>query len=126
MDPTLKRIRERLLARRDEILGTIIPFRLSGDDDVVRSQDDLPTTSTTIDVGLGVMEMKQKELTTIREAIRRIDDGTYGTCSACGEGISPARLEALPHAIKCKSCSESVVVPMRRSLTVPRSTVSFR
>lgn len=34
-------------------------------------------------------------------ALAKLDDGTYGSCEACGEPIAPARLEALPWAMRC-------------------------
>jgi RNA polymerase-binding protein DksA len=37
-------------------------------------------------------------------AIRRIDDGNYGTCERCGNPIEAARLKALPHALLCMDC----------------------
>lgn len=40
----------------------------------------------------------------ISEALNRIAAGTYGLCTRCGTQISPARLEALPHAATCIEC----------------------
>ena len=40
----------------------------------------------------------------LNEALRRIDDGTYGTCGVCGKQISKERLLAVPHATKCITC----------------------
>jgi DnaK suppressor protein len=40
----------------------------------------------------------------VREAIVRVDDGTYGRCLTCGQAIPPERLEAIPHASQCVSC----------------------
>ncbi len=40
----------------------------------------------------------------IHAAIARIDDGTYGACSTCGEPIGEMRLQALPFAIQCMDC----------------------
>lgn len=40
----------------------------------------------------------------LNEALRRIDDGTYGVCAVCGKQISKERLEAVPHATKCIEC----------------------
>ena len=37
----------------------------------------------------------------IEGALRRIDDGTYGTCVACGRSIGEERLEAVPYATLC-------------------------
>jgi DnaK suppressor protein len=38
-------------------------------------------------------------------ALERIAKGTYGICENCGEPIAPERLEALPYATTCLSCS---------------------
>ncbi|MBI5032140.1 MAG: TraR/DksA family transcriptional regulator [Chloroflexi bacterium] len=40
----------------------------------------------------------------IEAALRRIDDGSYGTCAACGEEIMPTRLRAIPYASLCIRC----------------------
>ncbi len=40
----------------------------------------------------------------IDEALRRIQEGTYGKCQSCGKQISAARLEAVPHARLCIDC----------------------
>jgi RNA polymerase-binding protein DksA len=45
------------------------------------------------------------EIHQIEAALRRISDGTYGTCAKCGEPIDPRRLKALPTAATCISCS---------------------
>jgi RNA polymerase-binding transcription factor DksA len=37
----------------------------------------------------------------IRQARRRVADGTYGTCEACGKPIPEDRLEARPWAVRC-------------------------
>ena len=45
----------------------------------------------------------------IDQALRRIQEGTFGNCAVCGKPISAARLEAVPHArlcINCKSAEE--------------------
>ena len=44
----------------------------------------------------------------VREAIdlalKRIEEGTFGTCTSCGKMIAEARLEAMPYATKCIEC----------------------
>ncbi|GIU96748.1 MAG: hypothetical protein KatS3mg013_0551 [Actinomycetota bacterium] len=37
----------------------------------------------------------------IDRALRRMEDGSYGVCSACGKPIEKARLKALPYADLC-------------------------
>lgn len=42
---------------------------------------------------------------TIRRALRRIDDGTYGICEVCGQPIGAARLEAVKDCCRCITCA---------------------
>jgi len=42
----------------------------------------------------------------IDEALRKLDEGTYGLCEDCGDGISSERLRILPFAIRCRDCQE--------------------
>ncbi|MBI4264629.1 MAG: TraR/DksA family transcriptional regulator [Acidobacteria bacterium] len=59
------------------------------------------------DIELALIQMKSETLNKINEALRRLDEGTYGNCFECGEEISPARLRALPFAVRCKDCEEA-------------------
>ena len=43
-------------------------------------------------------------LAAIDEALKRIEEGTFGTCARCGQPIAEARLEAMPYATKCIDC----------------------
>ena len=43
----------------------------------------------------------KERLEEVAAAIRRLDDGSYGTCEVCGVAISPARLEAMPASRFC-------------------------
>jgi DnaK suppressor protein len=49
-------------------------------------------------------------LTDIAAALRRMAEGTYGTCERCATTIPLERLEILPHARFCISCQPSQVV----------------
>ena len=44
-------------------------------------------------------------LAEIGAAERRLEDGSWGTCAACGTTIPPGRLEARPTALHCMSCA---------------------
>ncbi len=44
----------------------------------------------------------------LQEALRRLDDGTYGVCQDCHEAIVPKRLDALPWAKYCLPCQEKL------------------
>ena len=49
----------------------------------------------------GLEENAEHLLAEVDAALRRIDDGTYGTCEACGRRIDEDRLEAVPYATLC-------------------------
>ena len=46
----------------------------------------------------------EKHLSEVQDALRKLDNGTYGDCEACGRSIDPARLKAIPSAGLCFSC----------------------
>lgn len=47
------------------------------------------------------LRIVESELEDIDEALRRIDQGSYGTCDECGKPIAEERLEAKPWARLC-------------------------
>jgi RNA polymerase-binding transcription factor DksA len=53
----------------------------------------------------GLETVRLAEARQIRSALRRMDEGSYGTCANCGADISPARLQALPTATLCINCA---------------------
>lgn len=50
-------------------------------------------------------ETERAEVLEIRGALTRIEAGTYGRCTACGEEIAGKRLEALPTTRTCIGCA---------------------
>src|SRR6202165_3560643 len=48
-----------------------------------------------------ILEHIDAELADVEHALQRLDDGTYGTCEACGRPIGDERLEAMPAARFC-------------------------
>lgn len=48
-----------------------------------------------------------REIASVKRALARIDDGSYGQCVRCGEDIAPARLEARPEAALCMNCARA-------------------
>lgn len=55
---------------------------------------------------LGLASNEQQHLNMIEDALRRIDDGTYGVCETCNKLIPQKRLAAVPHAKLCIKCQE--------------------
>ena len=64
-------------------------------------QADVGTETFEREKDLSILENVEAELADIEHALGRLDDGTYGTCEACGRPIDEARLEALPATRLC-------------------------
>ena len=45
------------------------------------------------------------EIRKIVAALKRVEDGSFGICVACGEPISEERLDVVPHAARCRDCA---------------------
>jgi RNA polymerase-binding protein DksA len=56
------------------------------------------------------------EIRQIEQALRRIDNGSYGDCTDCGERISAPRLQALPFTGLCIECASDASSPGRPGL----------
>ena len=73
---------------------------------------ELGTDAYEQDFSLRFAENDQEVLDEIEDALRRIEDGTYGVCEACREEgnapsrskIGKARLRAIPYARNCIKC----------------------
>lgn len=55
---------------------------------------------------LAVSERREETRDQIEEAARLLLEGRYGRCVDCRRAISPARLRALPFAVRCLTCQE--------------------
>jgi DnaK suppressor protein len=56
---------------------------------------------------IGVGRSLETGLARTERALAKLDEGTYGTCDACGEAIPPKRLQAMPDSVLCVSCAAS-------------------
>jgi DnaK suppressor protein len=43
----------------------------------------------------------------VEMALRKVEEGTYGTCERCGKQITVARLEAKPASTHCIDCASA-------------------
>ena len=50
----------------------------------------------------------EQVLEQIDSTLKRIDDGTFGTCTRCGKPIAEERLEARPWASLCIGCQREL------------------
>ena len=56
------------------------------------------------ELGISLMEMRNRRRQSIDEALMRLHEGTYGVCAECGVEISEKRLQAVPFAKLCVEC----------------------
>jgi RNA polymerase-binding protein DksA len=67
---------------------------------------DLATDNYDREFSLDLASNERKLLFEIEEALKRIDEGTYGLCMECGNRITKTRLKAVPHTALCRGCQE--------------------
>ncbi|MBV9411163.1 MAG: TraR/DksA C4-type zinc finger protein [Acidimicrobiia bacterium] len=68
---------------------------------VDQHQADVGTETFEREKDLSILEQVDAELTDVEYALKRLDDGTYGTCEVDGKPIPEERLEAMPAARLC-------------------------
>ena len=71
---------------------------LSGQD---QHQGDAGTETFEREKDFSLLEQLEAEIGDLDTALRKIDDGTYGTCEICGREIAAERLEARPGTRTC-------------------------
>ena len=65
---------------------------------------DSATATLNREIDYTLEENAENVLSAIEDALRRIDNGTFGTCVRCGKPIAEERLEAIPYATRCIDC----------------------
>ena len=77
---------------------------------VDRSADELEEIQAGSQRALAVCSLDREfnQLRDARAALRRIQEGSFGTCQQCDEDIHPKRLAAVPWATFCIRCQEAV------------------
>ncbi|MBV9503486.1 MAG: TraR/DksA family transcriptional regulator [Acidobacteriia bacterium] len=59
------------------------------------------------ELAIRTLDREASLLRNVRAALRRVADGSYGTCMHCEEDIKPKRLDAVPWAKYCIRCQEA-------------------
>ncbi len=57
-------------------------------------------------MALEIRRRNQARLRQVEQALKRVEDGTYGECLSCEEEISEARLKVRPETPICINCAE--------------------
>ena len=111
LSPTkLRAFREGLVAERAQLLGQVEGLDAEAD---VKNWRESGFDDDPADAGSASFERETAQslslharnlLSQIDEALRHLDEGTYGDCVSCGRRIELERLEALPYTTQCMDC----------------------
>jgi DnaK suppressor protein len=78
--------------------------------DIPSDEGDLSQQSHEEWIFLNRNSLEIKLLREVQHALRRIQDGSFGTCQRCDEPISAKRLDAIPWAKHCVACQEQIAL----------------
>ena len=99
----LLRLRARLLGDMNQLANAALQ-----DSNSIRMPSDMADVGTDTfeqELTLDLMGNEKEVLEQIEAALKRIEDGSYGTCEECGKNIARARLAAIPYAALCVRCA---------------------
>lgn len=113
----LKEFREALLRERGKFAGEIRaiakdvsknPRDASGDLSAYTVHPaDMSSDTYERELSANIASSEQAVLYQIDEALKRLDEGAYGTCEQCSKPISLSRLKAVPYTSQCIECQRT-------------------
>jgi DnaK suppressor protein len=102
-------LRQRLENQRDEILNMYKQDLRAGQESADDGTEDIVDRANNAynrELMFSLSDAERNTLLQIENALRRMDEGSYGRCANCGQSIALPRLEALPWARFCVDCQE--------------------
>ena len=107
--------KERLFNFKDDVLSQIKDI---SEDTLMKSQKeisgdisgyslhmaDVASDNYTRDFNLSLVSSEHRVLMDIEDALKRVEDKTYGVCLSCNRMIAKTRLKAIPYARYCTKC----------------------
>ncbi len=109
---TVDRLRERLESERGELHRQLDDLGARPDAEGIERPDlnegfaDAGQAAAERASLLTLVSKLRDTLRDVEAALRKLDEGTYGTCERCGQPIGDERLEALPAARLCLRCKQ--------------------
>lgn len=117
--PELHEYREQLLNIKEEVIRQMKDI---SEDTLMKSQKDISgdisgysihmadvaTDNYEREFNLGIVSGEREVLLEIEDALKRIEDKSFGVCSACNKIIGSTRLKAIPYTRHCRKCQEVV------------------
>lgn len=112
----IKNFKSQLLKERDERKEVVENMRRSyfGNSQQEEIQElsmydnhpaDIASETFEMEKNIALIDNELNIIEQIDQALKRIDEGKYGICTHCGKEIEMERLEAIPYASLCISCS---------------------
>ena len=108
-------LNERLKTLLEEAEKTV--SGMTNDKDTFPDPTDRANLETDRNFLLRIRDRERKLILKIKEALARIDDGTFGICEECGEEISEERLKARPVTTLCIQCKTKAEEEEKKKLT---------
>jgi len=101
-------LKKHLITRLNESLGKAQGTLSDISDIRSRFPDEIDAASFASDMGLTlrIRERESRLIKKIRDALERLEDGTFGFCEECGEEIPYKRLMARPVTTFCIHCKK--------------------
>jgi RNA polymerase-binding transcription factor len=102
-------LRQQLLSQRQEIVDLYHRDLRAGQASADEGTDDIvdrANNSYNREFLFSLSNNERQMLMLVDEAVARMEEGTYGNCTNCGQQIGRLRLEAVPWARFCIDCQE--------------------
>ena len=113
----IKQFRQLLLTERAKLVSEIrsiaqdaskSPREASGDlSAYTLHMADMAADTYERELSMNIVSSEQELLYQIDDALKRLDDGTYGVCTQCNKPITMSRLKAVPYASMCVACQRA-------------------
>ena len=100
--------RQLLMDQKSRLTGELNSIVEDVVNDLHPPNEPLEVPSEALDKTLTLQATEEGLLDDVRDALERIDDGSYGACSECGEAIPTDRLQAIPFTRWCVECARKV------------------
>jgi len=106
----IERYKKKLIIRKQEIIETLSEFYNESkeveDPMIAKDMGDKAESSYTKEFLLSLSDTERKQLHLIDEALKRIEESTFGVCQMCGAKIGKKRLDAIAWTPFCIECQE--------------------
>lgn len=101
--------RQTLLEKQKELVEAFARDRAAGaeqPDDGIQDLADKAASAYAKELNFSLSDTERETLVLIEEALERLEEGEFGSCTNCGQKIGEKRLRAIPWTPFCIDCAE--------------------